>query len=183
MSLPLSEKASSGPAILGLCGSLRQDSSNRALLEVAASLVPAGSRLVIHEGLAEFPLFSADTEPSPLPAVLSFREAVAGADGIVIACPEYAHGIPGAFKNALDWVVASGEFSGKPVAVLNTSRASYHADVALIEVLATMDAKVVASASIRVPLPSSRITRAEIAANPELSELLKLALGQLIAAC
>ena len=167
---------------LGLCGSLRVGSSNRALLEVAADLVPEGGRLVLHDGLGDLPLFRPDaTEPAP-EAVLRFRAAVAEADGVIIASPEYAHGITGVLKNGLDWVVASGEFSGKPVAVPNTSLASHHAHGSLVEILLTMDARVVASASGRIPLPSLRITRREIAGDPEMAPLLREMMTELVAA-
>jgi len=165
--------------ILGLCGSLRTASSNRALLEVAATLVPDDVEFVIHEGFGDFPLFRPDRDETPAP-VQAFRDALRAADAIFVASPEYAHGITGSMKNALDWVVASGEFSGKPVAVPNTSFSSHHAHAALVEILKTMDTRVIGSASERIPLPGSRITREEIAADPMLTGLIRAALLHLL---
>lgn len=70
---------------------------------------------------------------------------------MLIACPEYAHGIPGTFKNALDWVVGNGEVSGKPVLALNASARSIHAPAQLAEVLRTMDARVLNTVLIDLP--------------------------------
>ena len=147
--------------ILALCGSLRTGSSNQALLEVAATLLPPGVTH-FHQGLGDLPLFRPDAQETPTPVQL-LQDALSAADAVIIASPEYAHGITGTLKNALDWVVASGEFSGKPVAIPNTSFSSHHAHAALIEILRTMDARVIDSASGRIPLPGSRITREEIA--------------------
>lgn len=165
--------------ILGLCGSLRANSSNRELLEVAAALIPDGVEFVLHEGFADFPLFRPDAGDAASP-VLRFREALMAADAVLIASPEYAHGITGCLKNALDWVVASGEFSGKPVAVPNTSFSSHHAHASLMEILKTMDARVIDSASGRIPLPGSRVTREEIAADPALVGLIRETVFQLL---
>ncbi|WP_245619289.1 NADPH-dependent FMN reductase [Deinococcus marmoris] len=84
-------------------------------------------------------------------AVSALRAALNTADAVLIACPEYAHGLPGAFKNALDWVVGSGELSGKPVLALNTSARSIHAPAQLTEVLRTMDARVLEDMLIEAP--------------------------------
>jgi len=85
--------------------------------------------------MGALPQFSPDTEVDPLPpTVLGLREAVGCADALLIACPEYAHGIPGAFKNLLDWLVGALEFPGKPVLLLNTSASgSHHAQVRCVK--------------------------------------------------
>ncbi|MEP7184262.1 MAG: NAD(P)H-dependent oxidoreductase [Rhodanobacter sp.] len=85
--------------------------------------------------------------------MLALRQAVGQSDALLIACPEYAHGVPGAFKNLLDWLVGGLEFPGRPVALLNTSvRDSHHAQAALREVLITMSAVLIEPACITVPL-------------------------------
>jgi NAD(P)H-dependent FMN reductase len=129
--------------VLCLSGSLRRVSSNTAALEAAQQLAPATLELVDYTGLGELPLFNPDHDVEPLPvSVLALREAVGRADALLIACPEYAHGVPGAFKNLLDWLVGSLEFPGKPVLLLNTAaRGSYHAQEALDEILRTMSAQ------------------------------------------
>jgi chromate reductase, NAD(P)H dehydrogenase (quinone) len=102
-------------------------------------------------------LFSPDLDQPGLPlpeAVAAFHAEVDRADGLLVACPEYAHGIPGAFKNALDWLVGSSVFPGKPVALLNVAPHASHAQAQLREVLATMSAEIVDDASCTMAFPS-----------------------------
>jgi chromate reductase, NAD(P)H dehydrogenase (quinone) len=143
--------------VLCLCGSLRRVSSNRALLEAARRLAPADMSLSLYDGLGQLPLFNPDTEIEPLPlAVQQLRTAVGASDALLIACPEYAHGVPGAFKNLLDWLVGSLEFPDKPVLQVNASgRDSCHAQQALREVLVTMSARMLTDEPLAVPLPGA----------------------------
>jgi chromate reductase len=111
--------------ILGISGSLRRGSHNTNLLRAAAELLPPGVELEIYEGLRELPPYDPDLDVEPAdPAVGRLREAIASADGVLIATPEYNGSIPGLLKNALDW--ASRPFPdnvlrGKPVAVIGAS--------------------------------------------------------------
>jgi chromate reductase, NAD(P)H dehydrogenase (quinone) len=162
--------------ILAISGSLRQFSSNTALLRAASQLAPKGVELFIYGGLATLPLFNPDLEGFEAQSVLDFRSLLRSADGVLIASPEYAHGITGAMKNALDWVVGSGEFVYKPVALLNASSRAVHAQESLKEIIKTMDAFVVTEASQVIALQNNRVNEAEILANPELSKLLQSAL-------
>jgi chromate reductase len=143
--------------VLCLSGSLRRHSANTALLRAAICLAPASLSLTLYDGLAKLPLFNPDDEIEPLPApIQALRQAIADSDALLIACPEYAHGVPGAFKNLLDWLVSALEFPDKPVALLNASaRESEHAQAALREILLTMSARLVPSASVTVPLPGA----------------------------
>jgi NAD(P)H-dependent FMN reductase len=155
--------------VLCLSGSLRQRSANTAALQAAQALAPATLELVLYEGLADLPPFNPDVEAVAVPApVRALREKVGQADALLIACPEYAHGVPGAFKNLLDWLVGSLEFPGKPVALLNASgRGSHHAQEALAEILQTMSARVLGGASGNVALPGAGCTREDVLASPE----------------
>src|SRR5579859_7959390 len=97
--------------VMCLSGSLRRVSSNTAALLAACELAPAELSLTLYTGLGTLPLFNPDDESAHLPAsVQALREAVGQSDALLIACPEYAHGVPGAFKNLLDWLVGSLEF-------------------------------------------------------------------------
>src|SRR6266496_3093591 len=107
--------------ILAISGSLRRFSSNTTLLEAAARLAPPGVEITLYDGLAELPHFNPDLEGSEPATVVNFRARIKGSDGVLISSPEYAHGVPGALKNALDWIVGSLEFPGKPVALINIS--------------------------------------------------------------
>jgi chromate reductase len=139
--------------VLAVCGSLRRASINAALLRAARRLTPTGVELINAPSLGALPLFNPDDDDEPAATVKSLRTAVAAADGLLIATPEYAHGVSGVTKNALDWLVSFEPFIHKPVAVLNASARSYHADDALRETLRTMSASLVGDGSFVVPLP------------------------------
>ena len=90
-------------------------------------------------------------------AVSKWRSSIGWADALVISSPEYAHGTPGSLKNALDWLVSGPDFVGKPVAILGVAGRGLHARASLIEVVTTMDGRVIFDASvmiavIRIPL-------------------------------
>ncbi|SEQ06197.1 NAD(P)H-dependent FMN reductase [Solimonas aquatica] len=166
--------------ILGLCGSLRAASFNTALLHAASRLMPAQTRLQIYTGLGDLPLFNPDLEPTAPGSVIRFRDAVAQADALLIASPEYAHGITGVMKNALDWLVSDERFAFKPVAVLNASPRAQHADAALREVLRTMSARLIEPASLTVPVLGSGLDAEGMVHSPEISQRLSEALRQLL---
>lgn len=138
--------------ILAISGSLRATSINSALLRAAARLAPPSMQIDILPGVGELPLFNPDLEPHLPAAVLALYEQVARADALLIASPEYAHGVTGSIKNLLDWLVSFEPFVYKPVAVLNASPRAYHADAALRETLKTMSAVIVEPASLSIPL-------------------------------
>jgi chromate reductase, NAD(P)H dehydrogenase (quinone) len=109
--------------VLCLGGSLRRDSWNRKLLRAAASIAPDALHCVLYEDLASVPLFNEDLEESaPLP-VQDLRRAVAAADGLLIATPEYNHSFPGVLKNAIDWLSRGSDpvLVDKPVAVIGAT--------------------------------------------------------------
>ena len=111
--------------ILAIPGSLRRDSVNHAALRAAAAAGAVDGVTVTIDSLARtLPLFDPDLEVAPPSTVVRFRAAIERAAGILMAVPEYAHGIPGAFKNALDWTVGTGSLYAKPVAVLDVAHGS-----------------------------------------------------------
>lgn len=105
--------------ILGISGSLQRKSSNAYLLEVAASSLPAGVTFQLFDGLRDLPLFDPDIEKEgDAPAtVTALRRAISESDALLIASPEYGHSLPGSLKNAIDWLIGSGELEGKLVAI------------------------------------------------------------------
>ncbi|MES1154180.1 MAG: NADPH-dependent FMN reductase [Rhodanobacter sp.] len=167
--------------VLCLSGSLRRVSSNAAALEAAQQLAPPTLELELYRGLGTLPLFNPDDEMAAVPVPVSaLREAVGRADALLIACPEYAHGVPGAFKNLLDWLVGSLEFPGKPVLLLNTAaRGSYHAQEALAEILVTMSAQLLAAQPLLVALPGAGCSAAQVLASAERCAELRTALDVL----
>ena len=112
------------PRIVGFAGSLRHGSFNRALLRTAAELAPERLRIDIHE-IADIPLYNQDVEDQNAPAaVTTLREAVRSADALLIATPEYNHGVPGVLKNTIDWLSRpprGSALNGKPVALMGAS--------------------------------------------------------------
>lgn len=136
--------------IVAICGSLREGSSNLALLRAAASVAPPGTNVVFYTALGELPHFNPDLDEEgsiPPPAVRQLRDLLIAADAILISSPEYAHGVPGTFKNMLDWLVSVGELVDKPVALLNASRVGGgYAQAAIVETLRTMNWRVVEEA-------------------------------------
>ena len=164
--------------LLAISGSLRAASHNTAVLVAAARLAPAGVAIDLFDGIGKLPFFNSDFEtPEKLPAaVAAFRKIVGTADGLVISSPEYARGVSGVMKNALDWLVGSSEFPGKPVALINTSPRAAHALAALTLTLETMSANLVQEASITLPLLGTANDAESIAADPALAGPLRGAL-------
>ena len=171
--------------LLAISGSLRRASANTAALEALAQLAPAGVKVLLYRDLAKLPPFNPDDDieerPKPEP-VETLRALVGASDALVIAAPEYAHGVPGALKNALDWLVASETFAAKPVALLNTSPRAFHAQASLRETLATMAARVVPEAFADLPLGGKLVTADQILADPANARRLKEAIEALIGA-
>ena len=104
--------------ILAVCGSLQQKSGNLALLQQAMSAAPPGVEVTLFDGLRELPHFDSDLERNgELPAVAKWRRALRSSAAVLIATPEYGHSLPGALKNAVDWVIGTGELERKVVAI------------------------------------------------------------------
>jgi chromate reductase, NAD(P)H dehydrogenase (quinone) len=147
--------------LLAISGSLRARSSNTSLLRLAMDVAPDDVRIVLYDGLASLPHFNPDddlgTPPEP---VLDLRARVGEADGLLLCSPEYAHGVPGSLKNALDWLVASVELPHKPVALLNASPWATHAQASLVETLTVMTTRIVHEACATIP-----VTRGDVAAD------------------
>jgi chromate reductase len=116
--------------VLGISGSLREGSHNARLLRAAADLLPPGAELHLFGGLRDVPPFNEDDERTPPPGVVALKEAIAGADAVLVATPEYNHSIPGVLKNALDWVsrpMAENPIRGKPALVIGASTGMFGA--------------------------------------------------------
>jgi chromate reductase len=168
---------------LAISGSLRRASSNSALIGAAARLAPPALEMSIYLGLAGIPPFNPALDGDRAPeAVARFRAALLSCEAVLISSPEYAHGVPGVLKNALDWVVGSGELVNKPIALINASGRATHARASLAETLAVMSAQVIVDASITVPLDGRRLDASGIVADAKLSTTLRSAIEALAAA-
>lgn len=168
--------------ILALSGSLRTASSNAAVLRAAARLAPTGVEVTLYAGLAELPHFNPDDDDTPGPVVERWRALLRAADGLLVSSPEYAHGVAGSLKNALDWVVGSGELERKPLGLINTSPRATHAHAALQETLRTMSATLVPDACVALPVAGRDLDTAGILADPGLAAGLRAAVEALVAA-
>jgi NAD(P)H-dependent FMN reductase len=168
--------------ILAISGSLRAQSSNTEVLRAAAALAPESMRVEFAPALDSLPHFNPDLDAegaTPPAAVRELRTAVGAADALLICSPEYAHGVPGSLKNALDWLVSGPEMVYKPVGLLNASPRSMYAQESLAETLRTMSAVVVRGASLDIPVSGRSLDAAAILANPQLTALLHSALESL----
>lgn len=172
--------------IVGISGSLRAGSSNAALLHAAAAVAPAGMDIVLYQDMGALPHFNPDLDgidAVPPPAVAALRALLATADGVLISSPEYAHGVPGSLKNALDWIVSSGELVDKPVVLLNASPSGGEfAQAALLEILRTMSARVLVEASLVAPFVRKKLDPAGNVTDPEVARALGASLAALAAA-
>jgi len=172
--------------VLAISGSLRHGASNTALLDAAIRLAPRGMSVRRYPSIGALPHFNPDDDTlgqRTLPAVVADLRALVGeADALLLSTPEYAHGLPGAFKNALDWLVGSTEFPGKPVAIISPSARSTYAQAQLREILTTMSARIIDQASVVVPFMRRDMDADEIVADEVLAGALRSVLTELAAA-
>jgi chromate reductase, NAD(P)H dehydrogenase (quinone) len=174
--------------VLGISGSLRRDSFNSGLLRAAADLLPPGAELEVFDELKAIPPYDADDDVEPAPAaVAALRDAIADADAVLVATPEYNASIPGVLKNALDWASrphATNVLRGKPAAVVGASTGMFGAVWAQAEtrkVLSTIGARVL-DAELPVPEGDERFDAEGTLQDPEVEEQLAEVVGALVEA-
>ncbi|RWM01862.1 MAG: NAD(P)H-dependent oxidoreductase [Mesorhizobium sp.] len=139
--------------ILAISGSLRTASTNSALVAALAANAPADCRVTVYDGLGRLPIFNPDDEGERTPREASdLIEAVTRADGVIVSCPEYAHGVPGGMKNALDWLVSRDAAVGKPAMLVHASPRSLYARAALAEIMRTMSFALYEEAALEIAL-------------------------------
>ena len=170
---------------LAISGSLRAHSTNTEVLRACAILAPASVHITLFGGLGDLPHFNPDIDKEGArlpPSVESFRAEIDAADALLISSPEYAHGVPGALKNALDWLVSAPGMLFKPIGLINISSRSTHAYASLLETLRTMSTVPVPDASVELSLASRSQSAAEIAADPQVADRLRSLLAALLPA-
>jgi len=144
--------------ILAICGSLRPESSNMAILKALSSWLPAQVKYHIYDHIGKLPHFDPTLNHDTPPAEVNhFRQLITQSDGVIICSPEYAFGIPGSLKNALDWTVSSGEFTDKPVAVITASSSGEKAHEALLTVMNVITGQVPGSSTLLIPYIRTKI--------------------------
>lgn len=131
--------------IFSISGSLRENSSNTSILHTIKSVAPAGHEFIIFDKLGNLPHFNPDLDKDNVPdSVKELRGMINRSSAIIISTPEYAHGIPGSLKNALDWLVSTTVLENKPISIIMGSAGDAEfAKQSLVEVLKTMNGKVV----------------------------------------
>jgi chromate reductase len=163
--------------LLGVAGSLRKGSLNRALLRALAEALPPGTSMEIFDGLGALPTFDPDSSDEPA-SVVAWKEALAAADGIVIATPEYNYSIPGVLKNAIDWASRPPPRSplrGKPMGIISAAtgisggmRAQYH----LRQILVFTNSPAMLQPEVIIPKAQERFDSAGVLTDVSTRELL-----------
>ena len=128
--------------VLAISGSTRQNSSNHKLINAIAALAAEQIEITTFGSIATLPHFNPDDNNEQVhEEVESFRQLLRNADGVIICTPEYAHGVPGSLKNAIDWTVSTSEFSHKPTVLITASTDGRFGHTALLETLKVIEAK------------------------------------------
>lgn len=173
--------------ILAISGSLRQQSSNSALMNAIIALAPENMIFNIYSGLGELPHFNPDIDVDEGPAsVGALRTQLKDADGVLICTPEYGNGVPGVLKNALDWIVSSGEFMNKPTAVISASPSPMGGDKAHASLLLTLrmiNAEIIEGGTLIIPHITLKLNGEGMITNPDLKHELLSVLLSLEQAC
>ncbi len=141
--------------ILVIPGSLRAASSSNLILQAIISFSPKDSEIEVYDAVGKLPHFN-DPENDPK-EVIDFKESIRRAEAVLICTPEYAFGIPGSLKNALDWTVGSGEFVGKPVGIITASSQGEKGHAALLLVMTAISAAIIDDASILISSVRARL--------------------------
>jgi len=160
--------------ILAISGSTRQNSSNVNLLKAIAILFEDSIELDIFEGIGALPHFNPDDTDKAIPEVTHFRELIRNAAGVIICTPEYAHGVPGSLKNAIDWTVSTNEFSHKPTALITASTDGRAGHAALLETLRTIEAENVDHLKLLIQFVRTKISGTTISDEQTLMAIKKL---------
>ena len=144
--------------VIAICGSTKANSSNLKLIYAIAKLAQGKLEISVFRDIASIPHFNPDLDnQAPPAAVAEFRNILRASDGILICTPEYAMGVPGSLKNAIDWTVSSMEFSQKPTALIPASSLGQIAHASLIETLKIIEAKITDETQLLIPYINAKI--------------------------
>ena len=161
--------------ILAISGSTREKSSNLNLIKAIEELTSGIFEIAIFKGLAEIPHFNPDLDnETPPQQVKEFRSRLKDADGILICTPEYAMGVPGTLKNAIDWTVSSAEFSHKPTALITASTLGIKGHASLLETLKIIEAGVTEETQLLISHVKTKVNEHAITDEKTLADIKKL---------
>ena len=165
--------------ILGISGSLRANSSASAILNIVSGLVPGQVEFTIYNGLAEIPAFNDSNEVPE--TVAAFIKLLSEADGVFFVIPEYAFGVPGALKNALDWTVSSSTaFPDKPVALITAATGGDKAHAAFLLTLKAMSSKIPEGATLLLSFIRSKLNEKNEVKDPATLDQVRNVINSLI---
>ena len=144
--------------IVAISGSTRKNSANLNLINAINELYSDQLEVRIFQGLTDIPHFNPDLDTdNPPEAVFALRKELNGADGILICTPEYAMGVPGTLKNAIDWTVSSMEFSNKPAALITASSAGHKAHLSMIETLKIIESDISKDSQLLISFVKTKV--------------------------
>lgn len=166
--------------ILAIPGSLRNNSSSNKLMTFISTILPTEVHYQIYEDLASIPAFD-DREDIPS-AVAQFKKAISDADALLLCTPEYAFGVPGALKNAIDWTVSSGELVEKPVALITASSQGEKGHAAMLNILSALSTKTPPSSTLLISFIKAKLNDKGEITNPELIDQLKAVIHSMASA-
>ncbi|MDN4605700.1 NAD(P)H-dependent oxidoreductase [Paenibacillus sp. F6_3S_P_1C] len=173
--------------ILAISGSLRNQSSNTLLMHAMMKLAPANLKFEVYDGLNDLPHFNPDLDIQEGPlAVQNLRAQLQQSDGVLICTPEYGNGVPGALKNALDWIVSSGEWLNKPTVAIAASPSPMGGDKAHASLLLTLNminAQILREASLTIPHITLKMNKQGVVIDSETQHALESSLLHLENAC
>jgi len=164
--------------VVAISGSLRNNSSATFILKHVIKLFPEAIDFILYEGVSKLPHF--DDNENSVPDVIAFRKLLAEADGVFICQPEYAFGVPGSLKNALDWTVSSGELTGKPVALVTAATGGDKAHAALLLILKAVSSKVEEGATLLIPFVRTKLNDKGEVTNVEIAQSLSSVVNALV---
>jgi chromate reductase len=166
--------------ILAISGSTRQSSANLNLIKAISDLFEEKLTIRIFQGLSDIPHFNPDLDTELPPGnVLEFRKQLNEAEGILICTPEYAMGVPGTLKNAIDWTVSSMEFSRKPVALITASLSGQKAHLSLLETLKVIKSDIPESSQLLISFIKTKVKEDKIT-DIDTLEKVKQLIGSLV---
>lgn len=145
--------------VVAISGSTRQNSINHCLIKAIADLSATSLDITIFDGIANLPQFNPDNdEDNVAKEVADFRQQLNNADGVIICTPEYAHGVPGTLKNAIDWTISSSSFPQKPTMLITASTGGNYGHKALMETLKAIEAKNIDNLQMVIPFVKTKIS-------------------------
>ena len=167
--------------IFAICGSTRKESSNHHILKAIEKLAASFFEIDFFEGIASLPHFNPDDNNESVSNVVKdFRTRIRNADAVIISTPEYAHGVPGSLKNAIDWTVSTNEFSQKPTALITGASDGKFAHSALLETLRVIEAKDVEELNLLISFVRTKVNAHSEITDEETTAALKALLEKLL---